>query len=82
MSSEHHSSDGLEYIPSADLFNELARRNECTVLLALTSRTDQEDLVLTEWRGRPTTALGLLVRAKHRMLRFLTEDEEIEDDES
>lgn len=72
------SGEGLEYITSEELFNELARRNDCTVLLALTSRTDQEDLVLTEWRGRPTTALGLLARAEHRMLRHLAEDEEEE----
>lgn len=74
-----HSGEGLEYVMSEELFNELARRNECTVLLVLTNRTDNEDLVLTEWRGRPTTALGLIVRAKHRMLRFLTEDDETEE---
>lgn len=74
------SGEGLEYIMSEELFNEIARRNECTVLLALTNRTDQEDLVMTEWRGRPTTALGLLVRAKHRMLRFLTEDDDDENE--
>lgn len=74
-----HSGEGLEYVMSEELFNELARRNECTVLLSLTNRTNNEDLVLTEWRGQPTTALGLIVRAKHRMLRFLTEDDETEE---
>jgi hypothetical protein len=69
------SGDGLEYITTADLFDEIAIRHECTVLLYITSPTDQEDMVFTEWRGRPTTALGLITRAKHRMLSFMNNQE-------